>query len=491
MIVMQVLASLLIASCIYAIQPDLLKLKEEGDRYYREGDYKKAAEVYTKIWSQVGELSKEEKFRMAVAVSWGGMLKEAEAMLKDLKEKYPVDLNIRLHLARVLTWRGKNFEALKELDYILSRDPENVDALLVKGNALRWSGRPDRAIKLYEQVYAQRKDFDSGLALSYGYMELERRFEAKNIIEKLEPVYTYQSQELNEGKEVYLQKFEPQVSSGYTHYEDSDDNKVDTLNLRSVFWLNGYRLSPYYRHIWAEDNKRNKKAYEFGIELRNRLSENTLLFGSLGMSSTDSSGKLVGSVGLSIFAGRGSLNVSLNTNIMTYTAELLENRIRMTTFAISTFQNIDDNLYFNAIYQLRFFSDGNKGHFILLSPTYRLLHSNPAFRVGYRLTYSSYDKHKRMGYFDPKYYISNQVFFVFQYNKGKFYAYIEPFIGYQNYRRYGTTNNDIIGGGYASTGIKFSKNTQIAIDFEAGNYAMQTAAGWKYYQIGVALKHIF
>lgn len=72
MIVMQVLASLLIASCIYAIQPDLLKLKEEGDRYYREGDYKKAAEVYTKIWSQVGELSKEEKFRMAVAVSWGG-----------------------------------------------------------------------------------------------------------------------------------------------------------------------------------------------------------------------------------------------------------------------------------------------------------------------------------------------------------------------------------------------------------------------------------
>ncbi|MFN3264448.1 MAG: hypothetical protein ACK42C_06075, partial [Aquificaceae bacterium] len=261
--------------------------------------------------------------------------------------------------------------------------------------------------------------------------------------------------------------------------------------LRGIFWLEDYRLSPYYRYIWAEDNTRDKKAYEFGIELNKRVSENALLSGTFGTLSIGSSEKFIGGAGVSIFAGRGSLNISLNTSIMTYTAELLQNKIRMTAFAISTFQRINDSVDFSGSYQLRLFSDGNKGHFMILSPAYRLTQSNPNFKIGYRLIYSNYDKHKRMGYFDPKDYISNHIFFALQHNRGNFYVYLEPFIGYQNYKRYNKTNSDLIGGGYASVGFKLSRNTWIALDFEAGNYAMQTAAGWKYYQVGVGLRHIF
>jgi hypothetical protein len=71
--------------------------------------------------------------------------------------------------------------------------------------------------------------------------------------------------------------------------------------------------------------------------------------------------------------------------------------------------------------------------------------------------------------------------------QGRFSGFAELFIGHQSYLRYGTGNNEIISGGAVTVGYKLTKNISVGINGEGGDFALQTATGFRYHLFGVRL----
>jgi hypothetical protein len=67
---------------------------------------------------------------------------------------------------------------------------------------------------------------------------------------------------------------------------------------------------------------------------------------------------------------------------------------------------------------------------------------------------------------------------------GRFYTDIEPYVGYQFMYRYSTETDDYFSGGSGTVGFKLLKNLSIEANGEGGNYALQSATGFTYYQFG-------
>jgi hypothetical protein len=103
------------------------------------------------------------------------------------------------------------------------------------------------------------------------------------------------------------------------------------------------------------------------------------------------------------------------------------------------------------------------------------------------LIYLDFARQTRSGYFDPDNFISPQVFTTISFEREKLYGYLEPFLGYQTFHRYGDSSNDITGGGYGLLGIRLSKHFSLEVNAEGGNYDNDTAAGWSYYLVGSRL----
>jgi len=89
------------------------------------------------------------------------------------------------------------------------------------------------------------------------------------------------------------------------------------------------------------------------------------------------------------------------------------------------------------------------------------------------------------GYYDPSSNIAQQIFTDVSFDQGPFYGYAEPYAGHQTQRRYAVTMNDYFGGGSGTLGYKPVKSLAVEANAEGGNYAVQSAAGWEYYQLGV------
>jgi hypothetical protein len=65
--------------------------------------------------------------------------------------------------------------------------------------------------------------------------------------------------------------------------------------------------------------------------------------------------------------------------------------------------------------------------------------------------------------------------------------YLEPYAGHQSFRRNGRKTDDFFGGAYGTFGYEISENASFEMNAEGGNYALATAAGWRYYLIGLRL----
>jgi hypothetical protein len=116
---------------------------------------------------------------------------------------------------------------------------------------------------------------------------------------------------------------------------------------------------------------------------------------------------------------------------------------------------------------------------------YTLLTGNPHLRVGYRFRYLNFERQSRSGYFDPNDFMSHQIFVACSAETGRLYGYLEPYGGLQSFRRNGVRSNDDLFGGVSGTvGYRVTNNLRAEFNGEFGNYALQTAAGFEYYQIG-------
>lgn len=468
--------------------------KEIGDYYVSTNDLKKASEAYIKALSVKREaFSMDERLQMTIRLSWAGRLNESLKELEFIISEDRGNLKARIHYARVLSWSGRLDEALKEIDNVLEKEPENSDALLVKANILRWKGKHKEAIEVYNNLLKKGDDFDTRLGLAYSLIGIGEVTSAEENIGLLKPTYSYQEKELLELK-AYLKGVKgPQIHTSYSYYSDSDDNAVKRysagINMNRELW----RFNLNYRLTTAEDNIYENKAHSLtgGVYRRFNSGGTGASIGIASLDNEDSSTILTGNILTDLEISRTSLSINLTRDVMTDTALLIEREIRYTEAGIRASGPLSERVSLEGSYRFRDYSDSNYSHDLQGTLRYNLIAGNPSIKAGYRIRYLDFKKQTGNGYFDPDNFLSHQVFVSLYLEKERLYFFIEPYGGYQSFRRYGEKTDDFFTGGSATLGYRIMDNLSIELNAEGGDYAAGAATGYKYWMAGAALRGAF
>jgi len=467
--------------------------KELGDLFVSKVDFKNAAEEFIKALALSHKFPMRERLQIAIYLSWARKYDEAIWQLKSVLSEDSENLEARIHLAKILSWSGKLDEAIAEADKVLGNSPDNKDALLVKANALRWKGNFKKAIPIYEEILGKKEDFDSRLGLTYAYLSAGNIKAAKESRKLLQPQYPYQEKDLKQLDLDMDKGTKPILNAGYSYYNDSDDNRVYRYFSNFGFWLENWKLDLNYRHTDAKDNTRNNVVEELSLKAYSKPKEFLGLGGGIGLVQFKHAATaefLTWNMKGDVNIWNGVAGLSLSREGFTDTAQLVTNEIRTTNLSLSITQRLADRFSLSGTYSYRDYSDGNNANDFQFSPTYSIYTKNPTITLGYRFRYLNFNRQSGGGYFDPNDFTSHQIFTSLSFEKANFYIYLEPYGGYQSFRRYGENKSDFFGGGSGILGLNVSKNVRLEANAEGGNYAVGTAAGFSYYLLGVRL-HIF
>ena len=112
------------------------------------------------------------------------------------------------------------------------------------------------------------------------------------------------------------------------------------------------------------------------------------------------------------------------------------------------------------------------------------LYSKPHIVIGHRFHLLDFHKQSGSGYFDPNNYIANRGFASLYFENRIYYTYVEGYLGYETYRRYGVASDNFIHGGSGSIGIKPLPNLSLEINMEGGNFAAGSTSGFNYFSVG-------
>jgi tetratricopeptide (TPR) repeat protein len=464
--------------------------QKQGNLYVSRDDFKNAANEFIQALSLYDGFSEEERLRMAIYISWGNRHKEAINELKSIISQNPDNYPARIHLAKVLSWAGRLEESIDEVDFILLNLPGNRDALLIKANTLRWKGNVKSALTLYQKLLEEKEDFDVRLGLTYALLSTGDIKNAKESYIILEPKYPYHERELEKLDGAIKRATRPRFDVKYNYYNDSDDNRYNKYWLTYNFLAGKWRTNLNYRYTDAKDNERNADSHELFVNTYSKLTESLGAGGGLGiakMGKKSNSNFLTWNLKADTEVLQGKVGASVSRDSLTETAQLIENGIRVTNIGTYISQNLTDRLYFDGRYNYRDYSDDNNSHDVQFVPSYKLYTNNPIITVGYGFRYADFKENSGGGYFDPQNFISHQIFSSVYFENEKFYAFIKPYIGHQSFKRNNENNHDWISGGYASLGFKIIKDVVFEVNAEGGNFALESAAGFRYYLIGAKI----
>ena len=115
----------------------------------------------------------------------------------------------------------------------------------------------------------------------------------------------------------------------------------------------------------------------------------------------------------------------------------------------------------------------------------------PRVVIGHRFRLLDFQRQTGSGYFDPNNYIANRGFTSLYFENNIYYTYVEAYLGYETFRRYGVASNNFIHGGSGSVGIKPLTNLSLEINLEGGNFAAGSTSGFNYLMVGPRLLYRF
>ena len=476
-------------------QPTQARLsKQLGDALVAQDKIDLAADAYAKALAASPEsFSTSDRVRMAIYLSWADRLAESEAELRRLLNLEPNHIAARTHLARVLSWSGELAEAIVEADAVLRHAPEHKDALLVKADALQWQGRYLEAIPLYRSILTREHDFDARVGLSRSLLALGDRVGAIESSRLLKPANPRQKREVTRLTDAIDRETRPALDARYNYYTDSDRNRLHRYALAGSFWAGNRRFGLDYRHTDAKDRTRDNRGEDFLVSVYSRLTDRFSAGTGLGftqLADGRTSNFPTGHfrVDAKLFGGSAGANVT--REVLTDTAELIDNRIRMTNVGLYITQPITDRISTHAGYRYRSFSDGNHANELQLVAQYAILLA-PRITIGHRFRLLDFHKQSGSGYFDPNNYIANRAFSSLYYENRFFYTYLEGYFGYQTFRRDGVAGDEIIHGGSGSIGVKPIPNLAVEVNAEGGNFAAGATSGFNYFIIGPRIMYRF
>ena len=461
--------------------------KQLGDQLVRQDKLDDAAEPYGKALALDAKgFSTMERVQMAIYLSWANRLAEARAELANVVALEPQNIAAGTHLARVLAWSGALSAAITEADRVVNIAPQHKDALLVKADALQWQGRYAEAIPIYQQVVARDGDFDARAGLARAQLAVGNSVAAADNRDNLKPQNAKQQRELAKVKDAIAEETRPALDSRYNYYYDSDKNRLDRYNLAATYWAGNQKLGLDYRHTDATDPTRHNRAEDLSAKLYSRVTDSIGAGAAIGFSqladrhtSTFPTGQL--RVDAKVFDG--SIGAGMTREVLSDTAELVENRIRMTSAGLNLQQNLTERLSVQGRYNYKSFSDGNHANELQWSTQYAL-YLTPRIVIGHRFRLLDFQKQSGSGYFDPNNYIANRGFASLYFENRIYYTYVEAYLGYENYRRYGVVSDNFIHGGAGSIGIKPLQNLSLEINIEGGNFAAGSTSGFNYFNVG-------
>ncbi len=460
--------------------------KQLGDQYIAQDRITEAAEAYGHaLETDPGQFSSAERVQMAIYLSWADKLKPSERELRAVLAREPKNREARTHLARVLSWQNELSEAIEEADKVLKEHPNDREALLVKADALQWRGNYSEAIPLYRQLAAD-ENFDARVGLSRSLLATGNRTASLELMSSLKPGNARQERELLKLRESIDQETRPLLDARYNYFSDSDDNRLNRYSLSSSFSFGNQKLSLTYRHTDAEDDTRDNRAEDLSFRVYTNPTDWLTLGGGLGFTQLRDGGTSnfpTGHLRLETKLLRGAAGATVHREVLSETAELIENRIRMTDVGLYLSQPLTDRITVYAGYNYKDFSDGNHANDVQLVSQYALF-LNPRIAVGHRFRFLDFHKQSGSGFFDPDDYISNRVFTSYWLERDKYYTYLEGYFGYQTFRRNRVASDDFIYGGAGSIGVKPVSNLAIEFNAEGGTFAAGSASGFNYFVIG-------
>ena len=466
---------------------EAVRRKKLGEQYAAQDDYPRAADEYLMALSIApSAFTRQERLQMAIAISWADRLDDAAAVLRAILAEDPKNRDARIHLAKVLSWSDKLQEAEAEADQVLKHYPENQDALLVKANTLRWRGDAQASIPFYEKALAQGDTFDVRIGLAYAYLDAGEKETAKALSAPLKPVYPYQKKELARFTDALCRTRASRAGIQYSHYEDSDHNRVNRTTLFSGLWIGAWDTELSYRLTEATDPLRRANADDLWIAARSRQGRFDTA-AEAGVSRTARGSLATGQARAETEEGRLSFGVSTAREALTDTAQLIENRIVRTSGTLSLAEALSARLTLSGRYSRSGFSDSNSSDDLWLNARYAVTAASPRIATGYRFRYWDFRRQSGGGYFDPENFTSHQLFVSLSGEKGGFYARLDPYGGYQSYTRDGKHESGFFYGVPGSVGWTMKNCTAFELNLEGGNYAGGTVAGYNYFQVGARL----
>jgi tetratricopeptide (TPR) repeat protein len=468
--------------------------KQLGDKLVAQDQIEQAADAFSKALASGREnFSPTERVRMAIYLSWADRLKESRDELDRVLTQDPKNIAARSHLARVLSWSGDLSEAVVQADLALKDQPEHKEALLVKADALQWQGRYVEAIPIYEKLVAQDGDFDARVGLSRSLMAVGNRTAALENRNSLQAGNARQKRELTKLIDALDQEIRPTVEARYNYYRDSDQNRLNRYALAGNFWIDNYKFGINFRHTDANDPTRDNRAEDLLFKIYSRLTDQFGAGAGIGftqLADRHTSDFLAGHIRFDgkLFAGTAGVNVT--REVLSDTAELIENRIRMTNVGLYVSQPLTERFSVYGGYNYKSFSDGNHANDLQLTTQYAI-YLAPKIMIGHRFRLLDFHKQSGSGFFDPNNYIANRAFTSVYYENKLLYTYLDGFVGYETFRRNGVASDNFIHGGTGSLGVKPMTNLAIEVNVEGGNFAAGSTAGFNYFIVGPRVLYRF
>jgi tetratricopeptide (TPR) repeat protein len=468
--------------------------KQLGDKLVAQDQIEQAADAYSKALASGREdFSPTERVRMAIYLSWADRLKESRDELDRVLTQDPKNIAARSHLARVLSWSGDLSEAVAQADLVLKDQPEHKDALLVKADALQWQGRYVEAIPIYQKLVAQDGDFDARVGLSRSLMAVGNRTAALENRNSLQAGNARQKRDLAKLIDALDQEIRPTVEARYNYYRDSDQNRLNRYALAGNFWSDNYKFGINFRHTDANDPTRDNRAEDLLFKIYSRLTDQFAAGAGIGftqLADRHTSDFLVGHIRFDGKLFAGTAGVTVTREVLSDTAELIENRIRMTNVGLYISQPLTERFSVYGGYNYKSFSDGNHANDLQLTTQYAI-YLAPKIMIGHRFRLLDFHEQSGSGFFDPNNYIANRVFTSVYYESKLLYTYLEGYVGYQTFRRNQVATDSFIHGGAGSVGIKPIANLAIEVNVEGGNFAAGSTAGFTYFIVGPRVLYRF
>ena len=458
-----------------------------GDEHVSQNRLSQAADAYRQALDlDRNTFTLDERVRMAVYISWEDWLDVATRELRLVLQANPAHVAARTHLARVYSWNGELGSAIIEADAVLSRSPMNFDALLVKADSLQWQGRSDRAIPFYRNGLDGTNAFDAGRGLSYALLSTGNHVGARESARRLSPETPLQRRQFGELSESIDNVTRPRMDLRQNFYQDSDGNRSHRYSVLQGFSVGnqGFELS-----LRRTDNRsRTGRSHSSAASLsfQSYLHERVALDAGVGVSQLgrDGTSNLVtGRLALNLGISNGTIGVNLANEVLIDTEELIENRVRATTYGGYIFKPWTDRFSTHLAYGYRDFSDRNHAHDVQMTPQF-LVNMRPRIALGYRFRYLGFARQSQSGFFDPSNYQSHRLFTSMSLESERLYSYLDFYSGRQQFLRNGFEVGDWVMGGSASIGIRPSRALTIEFNGEGGDFAAASVAGFRYFVVG-------